>query len=79
MKNSKPFTLLLILNLIFLANSITAQSNNNYSDLIKESEDFIKQRMESDHIIGMSAAIIINDSVILKNGFGYADNRREGL
>jgi len=73
MKNSKPFTLSLILNLIFLINSINAQSNSNHSDLIKESEDFIKQRMESDHIVGVSAAIIINDSVIWKKGFGYAD------
>jgi CubicO group peptidase (beta-lactamase class C family) len=73
MKKSKPFNLSLILNLIFLSISITAQSNNNYSDFIKKSEDFIKQRMESDHIVGVSAAIIINDSVIWKNGFGYAD------
>ena len=29
--------------------------------------------MESDHIVGVSAAIIINDSVIWKNGFGYSD------
>jgi CubicO group peptidase (beta-lactamase class C family) len=73
MKNIKPFTLSLILKLIFLSISINAQSNSNYSKLIKESEDFIVQKMESDNIVGVSAAIIINDSVIWKKGFGYAD------
>ena len=73
MKNIKPFTLSLILKLIFLTISINAQSNNNYSDLIKECEDLIIKKMESDNIIGVSAAIIINDSVIWKRGFGFAD------
>ncbi len=66
------FTFLIIIYLFFLTVSIRAQ-NNNYSELIEEYEDFIVQKMESDHIIGVSAAIIINDSVIWKNGFGYAD------
>jgi CubicO group peptidase (beta-lactamase class C family) len=73
MKSGKPFTLSLILKLIFLSISINAQSNNNYSDLIKECEDLIIKKMESDNIIGVSAAIIINDSVIWKRGFGFAD------
>ncbi len=67
------FTLLLILYLIFLTISINAQNSNNSSELIKECEDFIIQKMESDNIVGVSAAIIIDGSVIWKNGFGYAD------
>ncbi len=72
MKNP-TFTLLLILYLIFLTPSINAQNNDNYSELIKECEDLIIKKMESDQIIGVSAAIIVNDSVIWKKGVGYAD------
>lgn len=65
------FTFWVIIYLFFLTIIIHAQIN--YSELIEECENFIVQKMESDHIIGVSAAIIINDSVIWKNGFGYAD------
>ena len=73
MKKNAIFALLLILYLIFPDKRINAQNSNNYSELISECEDFITRKMESDHIIGVSAAIIVNDSVIWKNGFGYAD------
>jgi len=76
MKNT-VFTLLLILCLVFPTISINAQNNNNHSELIKECEDFIKQKMESDNIVGVSAAIIIDDSVIWRNGFGYADKENK--
>jgi len=77
MKRNTIFTLLLLLYLIFLIISINAQNNNNYSELIKECEDFIIQKMESDNIVGVSAAIIIDGSVIWKNGFGYADKENK--
>ena len=63
------FTWRLIPYLIFLTISINAQDKTNYSELIKECEDSITQKMVSDHIVGVSAAIIIDDSVIWKNGF----------
>ena len=66
------FALLFMQCLIFLSIGIHAQ-NNNYSELIQECEDFIIQKMKSDHIVGVSAAIIVDDTVIWKNGFGYAD------
>ena len=70
------FTFLLIIY-FFLKISIHAQNNNNnYSELTEECKDIIVQKMESDHIVGVSAAIIINDSVIWKNGFGYADKEK---
>ena len=74
---SLSFIQLSILYLIFLTISINAQNNNNYSELIKESEDFIEQKMESDNIVGVSAAIIIDGSVIWENGFGYADKENK--
>jgi CubicO group peptidase (beta-lactamase class C family) len=50
-----------------------AQNCNDYPELIRECEDLIIKKMESDQIVGVSAAIMVNDSVILKKGFGYAD------
>jgi CubicO group peptidase (beta-lactamase class C family) len=52
---------------------VNAQNVNSNPELIKECEELIIKKMESDNIIGVSAAIIINDSVIWKKGFGYAD------
>ncbi len=75
MKNTL-LTLLLMPYLIFPTIPIHAQ-NSNYSELIKECEDFIIRKMESDHIVGVSAAIIIDGSVIWKNGFGYADKENK--
>jgi CubicO group peptidase (beta-lactamase class C family) len=66
-------TSVLILGLTFSSISINAQNNNNHTALIKDFEDLISNRMESDQIIGVSAAIIIDDSVIWKKGFGFAD------
>ncbi len=73
MTKSRTFTVLLILFIIFPVISINALNNSNYSELIKESEDLIKQKMESDNIIGVSAAIIVDGTVIWKNGYGYAN------
>jgi len=77
MTKNRTFTILLILFMIFPITGINALNNSNYSELIKESEDLIKRKMESDNIIGVSAAIIINDSVIWKKGFGYADKENK--
>jgi CubicO group peptidase (beta-lactamase class C family) len=67
------FTLLLILWLTTSTLSIIAQTNNSNAELIKEFENLLLKKMESDNIVGVSTAILINDSVILKKGFGYAD------
>jgi len=66
-------SLILMLLIVFQSISTKAQVNNEHSELKKEFEDFIIKSMNSDNIVGVSAAIIINDSVILKKGFGYAD------
>ena len=50
-----------------------AQNSYNYKELVRECEDLITKKMESDQIIGVSALIMVNDSVILKKTFGYAD------
>ena len=65
----------LVVILLLVISSITskAQVNHEFSELIRESEDMIIKRMNSDNLIGVSAAIIINDSVVLKKSYGYAD------
>jgi CubicO group peptidase (beta-lactamase class C family) len=67
------FNLIVLLNLLFVLCNINAQDKSDYSELIKESEELIRKKMESDQIIGVSAAIMVNDSVIWNKGFGYAD------
>ena len=58
--------------------SICSQDNNdNHLKLIKECENFILKNMESGDIVGVSAAVIINDSVIWKKGFGYSDKEKK--
>ena len=66
-------TLIVILLIAVQSQGSKAQVSQVHSDLIKECEDLILKRMTSDNIVGVSAAIIINDSVILKKGFGFAD------
>jgi CubicO group peptidase (beta-lactamase class C family) len=73
MRRNIIFKLFSVLFLIFAMIILNAQDFNIYPKLIKESEDLINKKMESDNIIGVSAAIIINDSTIWKRGFGYAD------
>jgi CubicO group peptidase (beta-lactamase class C family) len=73
MKRNHMNSLILMLLIVFQSISTKAQVNIEHSGFKKEFEDFIIKSMNSDNIVGVSAAIIINDSVILKKGFGYAD------
>ncbi len=73
MRRSIIFRLLSVLSLTFPVIIVNAQNFVSHPELMKESEDLIIKKMESDHIIGVSAAIIINDSVAWMKSFGYAD------
>ncbi|MBN2523570.1 MAG: beta-lactamase family protein, partial [Bacteroidales bacterium] len=73
MTNSITFNVTVLLYLLFVASNINAQDKSDYSELIEECEELIVKKMESDQIIGVSAAIMVNDSVIWTKGFGYAD------
>ena len=72
----KLILLLEILLIIFIGNSLQAQINNN-SELIRECEYLITRKAKSDNIVGVSAAIIVDGSVIWKKGFGYADKENK--
>lgn len=46
---------------------------DSYAGLIAESEKYFDDKLKTDKIIGLSAAIIMDGKVIWKKGFGYAD------
>ena len=71
------FFLFLMSFLLFLTTSNHAENNSNYSELVKECENIILKKMEADKLVGVSAAIIIDDSVIWKKGFGFADKEND--
>jgi hypothetical protein len=60
MKRNILFNLFPVLCLTFLMIYANAQNSNGYPDLIKKCEDLINNKMKSDQIIGVSAAIIVN-------------------
>jgi len=63
--------------LVLLTGILKAQNDYIYTELIQSSDDLISKKMASDQIVGVSAAIIFNDSVIWKKGFGYADKENK--
>jgi CubicO group peptidase (beta-lactamase class C family) len=66
--------LTIIINIVLISRSVYGQENkSSYSNLIEDYKTFIKQKMESDKIVGVSAALILGDSITWKEGFGYAD------
>ncbi|OJV20571.1 MAG: hypothetical protein BGO21_08360 [Dyadobacter sp. 50-39] len=47
--------------------------HDTYTDLIAESEKYFAEKLKTDKIVGLSAAIVMDGKVIWKKGFGYAD------
>ncbi|WP_367331329.1 serine hydrolase domain-containing protein [Sphingobacterium multivorum] len=76
-----PFKILSRLLIIFFACfafvKSEAQTDSSLSmtrRLIRSAEEFFNKNLQQNkNIVGLSAAIIVNDSVIWSNGFGYAD------
>jgi CubicO group peptidase (beta-lactamase class C family) len=65
-------------NTLLICQSIYGQENKpSYSKLIEGYKAFIQRRMESDKIVGVSAALILGDSTTWKEGFGYADKENK--
>lgn len=49
------------------------QADNTHSSLIETFRTLIREKMQNDHLVGVGAALILSDSVVWKEGFGYAD------
>lgn len=63
-----------IIILIILTVSTNLIFSQTFEDkLIQEYEELITKKMESDKIVGVSAVLIVNDSLVWEKGFGFAD------
>lgn len=65
----KIFTVLLLL----VCSASFAQQEIQEAEVINQADQYFNSKMESDHIVGLSAAVILNGKVIWTKGFGYAD------
>ena len=66
----------IILFVFFIFPKTEAQTDSSFSirKLVQSSDEFFNKNLQQNkNIVGISAAIIVNDSVIWSNGFGYAD------
>ena len=65
-------------SVFIVCQSVYGQEHTSpYSRLIEDYKAFIKQKMESDKIVGVSAALVLGDSITWKEGFGYADKENK--
>jgi CubicO group peptidase (beta-lactamase class C family) len=62
-----------IFYLLLLSGNVTAQDPDVLSGMPEELENLISSKMESDNLVGVSAAVMVHDTVIWEKGFGYAD------
>ncbi|MPS75033.1 MAG: class A beta-lactamase-related serine hydrolase [Chryseobacterium sp.] len=66
----------IIFFVFFIFSKTEAQTDSSFSirKLVQSSDEFFnKNLLQNKNIVGLSAAIIVNDSVIWSNGFVYAD------
>src|SRR5512145_3097629 len=78
MKNPKIFPLLTII-LMSTMSLVHAQESNQDSNskIIEEYKTLIMEKMQTGHLVGVGAALILGDSVVWKEGFGYADKENK--
>lgn len=78
MKNPKIFPLLTII-LMSTMSLVHAQESNQDSNskIIEEYKILIMEKMQTGHLVGVGAALILGDSVVWKVGFGYADKENK--
>ncbi|SHL96559.1 serine hydrolase [Chitinophaga sp. CF418] len=68
---------LLTLSLLLFWQITLAQTHKQYQELISKSDEYFADKLASDHIVGVSAAIVIDGQVIWARGFGYSDRDRK--
>jgi len=78
--NKTLICFVIAVNIFLIRQSVYGQENkSSYSKLIEDYKAFIQRKMESDKIVGVSAALILGDSTTWKEGFGYADKENKIL
>ena len=77
MKKRKVLSILTII-LMSISSLVHAQESNQSinSKLIEEYKTLIKDKMQTGHLVGVGAALILGDTV-WKEGFGYADKEKK--
>ncbi|RWU08522.1 serine hydrolase domain-containing protein [Pedobacter chitinilyticus] len=68
---------MLLLFFALITTGAVAQQPIDQANFVKTSEQYFNAKMASDHIVGLSAAIILDGKVVWKQGFGYADRERK--
>jgi len=73
-----PNGLLIIFCLFFIA-AVAEQDKpaSSPTETIKQCRALIKETMQKSHLVGVGAALILGDSVVWKEGFGYADKENK--
>jgi CubicO group peptidase (beta-lactamase class C family) len=61
----------------FYATACPAQQPVDQQNLIQYAQQYFTKKMVSDHIVGLSAAVVLHGQVVWKEGFGYADRENK--
>lgn len=59
--------------LLIVSHIADAQPSKDYNDLRKRSDEYFQNRLKSDNIVGITAAVIMDGKVVWTNAFGYSD------
>ncbi|WP_353718705.1 serine hydrolase domain-containing protein [Dyadobacter sp. 676] len=85
MKGIEPaptiFSLWLLILILIITSPVFGQirhahpQSDTYAGLIAKSEEYFAEKLKTDKIVGLSAAIIMDGKVVWKEGFGYSDRQ----
>jgi len=67
----KQFTNTLFAALFILVLSVNGQEVLGQKEELNEVDEFIQEQMQNNHVPGLSAAIIVGDSIVWYNSYGY--------
>lgn len=59
--------------LLIVSHIAAAQQGSHYNELRKKSDEYFQNRLKSDDIVGITAAVIMDGKVVWTNAFGYSD------
>lgn len=67
-------TLIVLLNVLHV--DVTSQTAHSPAKIIEQYKMLIKEHMKKSRLVGVGAALILGDSVVWKQGFGYEDKEK---
>lgn len=57
--------------------SYSQPSDKRFKEIVVQSDSFFREKMVSQKIVGLSVAVIMDDSIVYKKGFGYSDKENQ--